>query len=151
MVCANIDLFNRFALAVFEKLYESFPVPVDLDFDSVMMSVIPDDWGYKETFDALATAREAVNFLESEGFLTVGFKPVAGAGVGSVRLTMKGLAILDSVPGSLEKKKESLISSIGGIAKTGFKKAASDQVAELAKQAFALALASAPALANMVR
>lgn len=150
MAHANIDLFNRFALAVFAKLYESFPVPADLDFESLMMSVIPEDWGAKETFDALTTAREAVNFLESEGFLTVGFKPVAGGGVGRVRLTMKGLAILDSVPASLGKG-ESLISSIGGVAKTGLKKAASDQVAELAKQAFTLALASGPALANMLR
>ncbi len=150
MAHTNIDLFNRFALALFAKLHESFPVPANLDFESIMMSVIPDDEGYEETFNILVTAREAVNFLESEGFLSVGFKGTDGRGVSQVRLTMKGLAILDSVPASLEKK-ESLISSISAITKKGLKQAASDQVSELAKQAFTLAIASGPALASMLR
>jgi hypothetical protein len=150
MAQANIDLFNRFALAVFAKLHDSFPVAVDLDFESIMLSVTPDDWGYEGTFNALASAGEAVNFLESEGFLTVGFKGVDGRGVSQVRLTMKGLAILDAVPTSLEKK-ESLITSIKAMVKKGLKEAASEQVGDLAKQAIALALASGPALANMVR
>lgn len=150
MTHTNIDLFNRFTLALFAKLYESFPVPANLDFESIMMSVIPDDEGYEQTFNILVTARETVNFLESEGFLSVGFKGLDVRGVDQVRLTMKGLAILDSVPASLEKK-ESLISSISAITKKGLKQAASDQVSELAKQAFTLAIASGPALASMLR
>ena len=48
MAHTNIDLFNRFALALFAKLHESFPVPANLDFESIMMSVIPDDEGYED-------------------------------------------------------------------------------------------------------
>lgn len=143
----NIDIFNRFTLALFAKLHESFPVPANLEFQSIMMSVIPDDEGLEGTFNILLTAREAVNFLESEGFLTVGFKGVDGRGVGQVRLTMKGLAILDSIPAAFEKK-ESLISSISEITKKGLKQAASDKVSELAKYALTLAIASGPALVS---
>lgn len=150
MAHANIDLFNRFALTLFAELYKNFPVPADLDFESIMMSVIPDNADDELTFNALAITSEAVNFLETEGFLYVGFKSMNGREVSQVRLTMKGLAILDSVPTSLEKR-ESLISSIGAITKKGLKQAASDQVSNLVKHVFTLAIASGPTLTSMLR
>ena len=62
---------------------------------------------------------------------------------------MKGLAVLGSVPAALEHK-ESLITKILAISGKGLKEAASEQVQDLASQAFAFALASAPAVAGML-
>jgi len=145
----NIDLFNRFSLAVFRKLYLSFPVAVELDVNDLVMSVTPADGSYEETFDALSMGGEALDFLASEGFLTHKGVLLNGSQYLQVRLTMKGLAVLGSTPASLERK-ESLISKILAVSGKGLKDAASEQVQELASQAFTLALASAPSIAAML-
>lgn len=49
----NIDLFNRFSLAVFKNLYVSFPISIELDVNDLMMSVTPTGSSFDETFDAL--------------------------------------------------------------------------------------------------
>ena len=145
----NIDLFNRFALAVFKKLYLSFPVATELDVNDLIMSVTPTNSSYEQSFDALSVGGEALNFLASEGFLVHQGAFLDGSQFLQVRLTMKGLAVLGSMPAALERK-ESLISKILAISGKGLKGAASEQVQDLASQAFAFALASAPAVAAML-
>lgn len=145
----NIDLFNRFALAVFRKLYLSFPVAIELDVNDLIMSVTPTDASYDEDFDVLSVGGEALNFLASEGFLVHQGALLDGSQFLQVRLTMKGLAVLGSMPAALERK-ESLITKILAISGKGLKDAASEQVQDLASQAFAFALASAPAVAGML-
>lgn len=145
----NIDLFNRFALAVFRKLYLSFPVAIELDVNDLIMSVTPTDASYDEAFDVLSVGGEALNFLASEGFLVHQGALLDGSQFLQVRLTMKGLAVLGSMPAALERK-ESLITKILAISGKGLKDAASEQVQDLASQAFAFALASAPAVAGML-
>lgn len=107
----NIDLFNRFCLAVFQKLYLSFPCPVELDVNIIMMSVIPNDAESDETFNTLISGGDAIQFLAAEGFLIHQGALLDGSNFLQVRLTMKGLAVLGSIPNSLEKR-ESLISKI---------------------------------------
>lgn len=145
----NIDLFNRFTLAVFKKLYLNFPVAIELDVDDLIISVTPTDTSYEETFNALSVGGEALNFLASEGFLVHQGALLDGSQFLQVRLTMKGLAVLGSMPAALEHK-ESLIAKILAISGKGLKEAASEQVQDLASQAFAFALASAPAVAGML-
>jgi hypothetical protein len=145
----NIDLFNRFALAVFKKLYLSFPVATELDVNDLITSVTPSNASYDETFDSLIIGGEALNFLASEGFLVHQGALLDGSQFLQVRLTMKGLAVLGSMPTALEHK-ESLIAKILTISGKGLKDAASEQVQDLASQAFAFALASAPAVAAML-
>lgn len=145
----NIDLFNRFSLAVFQRLYVSFPVSIELNVDDLMMSAIPTDSSSDETFDALQVGGEALDFLSSEGFLTHKGALLDGTRYLQVRLTMKGLAILGSMPVSLEKR-ESLISKILAVAGKGLKDAASEQVQDLASQVFTFALASAPTIAAIL-
>lgn len=145
----NIDLFNRFSLAVFRKLYLSFPVPVEIDVNDLMMSVMPNDTEYEQTFQILIVGGQAVEFLANEGFLTHQGSLMDRSQYLQVRLTMKGLAVLGSVPASLEKR-ESLISKILSITGKGIKDAAAEQVSELSNQAFSFALASAPALAAAI-
>ena len=148
-VPANIDLFNRFTLTVFRRLYLSFPVVMELDVSELISSVTPPDATYEESFNAQIMAGEALDFLASEGFLTHKGTLVGGSQYLQVRLTMKGLAVLGSTPASLERK-ESLISKILAVAGKGLKDAASDQVQELASQAFTFALASAPSITAML-
>ena len=142
----NLDQFNRFCLAVFSKLYLSFPVPIELDVGQLMMSFVPNEAGGEATSDAVSSAGHAIEFLAAEGFLVHQDKLLDGSQFVQVRLTMKGLAVLGSIPGSLEKR-ESLISKILSVTSKGLKEAASEQVSELSSQALAFALASAPALA----
>ena len=146
---ANLDQFNRFCLAVFGKLYLSFPVPIELDVGQLMMSVVPGEAGREATWDALSSGGHAIEFLAAEGFLVHQGGLLDGSQFMQVRLTMKGLAVLGSVPGSLEKR-ESLISKILSVTGKGLKEAASEQVSELSSQAFAFALASAPTLAAAI-
>lgn len=145
----NIDLFNRFALAVFRKLYLSFPVAIELDVNDLIMSVTPPSASYEESFNALSVGGEALNFLASESFLVHQGPLLDGSQFLQVRLTMKGLAVLGSMPAALEHK-ESLITKILAISGKGLKEAASEQVQDLASQAFAFALGSAPAVAAML-
>jgi len=143
----NIDLFNRFTLDIFQRLYLSFPVAIDLDVRTVLGSVTPPDATFDESFDAVFMASEAMRFLASEGFLTHQEDPTGGHQCLQVRLTMKGLAVLGRMPASLERK-ESLISKILAVGGKGIKDAASEQVQELASQAFTFMLASAPTIAG---
>lgn len=145
----NIDLFNRFSLVVFRKLYLSFPVPVEIGVNDLMMSVIPNEAEYDETFQMLTVGGQAIEFLAGEGFLTHQGALMDGSEYLQVRLTMKGLAILGSVPTSL-KKRESLISKILSITGKGIKDAAAEQVSELSSQAFSFALASVPTLVTAI-
>jgi len=137
----NIDLFNRFALAVFRKLYLSFPVAIELDVDDLIMSAMPTNISYEKSFNALSVGGEALNFLASEGFLIHQGALSDGSQFLQVRLTMKGLAVLGSMPAALERK-ESLITKILAISGKGLKDAASEQVQDLASQVFTFALAT---------
>lgn len=146
---SNIDLFNRVALAAFQRLYLSFPVPIDLAVNDLVMSAMPLGAAFDDAFTALSMGREALEFLAGEGFLTHKGCHVEGSYCLQVRLTMKGLAILGSIPASLTHK-ETLMSKIGAIAGKGLRNAASDQVQELTSQIFSFAMASAPTVAAMV-
>ena len=116
----NIAFFNRMTLALFDKLYSSFPTPVDLKTDSIAMSVIPDGAEYDETWNSLRAAEDAIDFLAQEGFLTHKGTYIEGDTFLKARLTLKGLAILGSVPASLEGK-QSLIARIRNVLACGAK------------------------------
>lgn len=144
----NIDLFNRFTLAIFQKLYLSFPNPIELEIVTLLESVTPDDATYDQAFNQAAAAGDTIEFLAAEGFLIHQGPMLDASQYNQVRLTMKGLAIL-GMPGALTRK-ESLISEILTISAKGLKDAAKDQVQELASRAFAFAIASAPAIVSAI-
>jgi hypothetical protein len=64
----NMSFLNRLTLALFAKVYESFPTPVDLDIKSIAMDVIPQDAGETTTWDCLQAAEDAVDFSPSGPF-----------------------------------------------------------------------------------
>lgn len=145
----NIEIFNRVCVALFDKLYSAFPVPVEIDMNSIAMSVVPRDVSYEKTGDVLSVSGEVVNFLAEEGFLSHKGALLDGSQFTQVRLTMKGLAVLGYVPVSIEKQ-ETLISKIRGVVGAGLKEAGSETVRQLVSQAFSLALATGVSVGTLM-
>lgn len=141
----NIAFFNRLTLALFARLYESFPTPIDIDIKAVAMEVIPEEADNTTTWNSLQAAGDAVDFLAQEGFLTHKGGYMEGGTVLQVRLTLRGLAILGSTPDSLEGKTP-LIERIKKALAGGAREAGSEAVKQLAQQAFAAAVAASPAI-----
>jgi hypothetical protein len=131
----NIDFFNRFSLALFAKLYESFPSPVTIDPKDVLGNVLPAD---SKSSDWLIAAGDAMDFLSDEGFLTYKGNRMQGSGAAlNVRLTMKGLAILGSTPDALGGHTP-LIDRVT----TTLKEGGSEGVKQLVQYVFAKAIAA---------
>ncbi len=142
----NIEFFDRVTLAIFERLYCSFPTPLDLDVKAIAMTVIPEDAEHDETFDALQAADDVLDFLAEEGFLTHKGTYLEGGTFLQARLTLRGLAILGS-PTSLEVgDKQSLIEHIRKALSGGAKEAGAEVVKQLTQKAFAAAVAAGPSL-----
>lgn len=139
----NITFFNRVTLALFEKLYSTFPTPTELDVKSIAMSIIPEGVEFDEAWDCLQAAEDAIDFLEQEGFLTHKGKYLEGGKFLQVRLSLKGLAILGSTPDSLEGK-QPLIDRIRKVLSGGAKEAGTEAVKQLTQQALAAAVAAGP-------
>ena len=145
----NIETFNRICVALFDKLYSAFPVPVEVDVSAVELSAVPRDASYEAAWDVLSVGGEVISFLAEEGFLTHKGVSLDGKQFFQARLTMKGLAILGYVPPSLEKP-EPLISKIRGVVGGGLKEAGGETVRQLVSQAFSLALAAAPTVGTLI-
>lgn len=124
---SNIDLFNEVAAIVLERLYESFPVGVNLQPDIVLSD----------------PSREAANFfyytvifLGKEGLL--GYEMASDDGsFFDVVLTSKGLSALNAIPDMLDERKESYRQKISTALKGGSK-----EVLKAAMQQFIAAVAS---------
>ena len=145
----NIENFNRICIALFDKLYSTFPVPVEIDVKAIAMSAVPQDATYEDTWDVLSIGGEVINFLAEEGFLTHQGNMVDGSQCFQVRLTMKGLAILGYVPASLEKQ-EPLITKIQSVVRGGLKEAGGETVRHLVSQAFSFALTAGPTISKLM-
>lgn len=141
----NITFFNRLTLALFEKLYSSFPTPVNIDVNAVAMTIIPEGAKNEETWNSLQAAEDAIDFLTQEGFLTHKGMYSEGGRFLKARLTLKGLAILGSTPDALEGR-QPLIDRIRKALSGGAKEAGAEAVKLLTQQAFAAAVATAPAV-----
>lgn len=113
---SQINEFNRACKLIFEALYESFPVPIDIG-DS--------DIGFIDKNDISNEPREILsatfNFLCDEGYIVFNRASDHSAQKRSVRLTSKGLIRLQRVPDGIQQEKKPLIdqlkeagSSIGG-------------------------------------
>lgn len=144
----NMDFFNAMALAVFDRLYGAFPVPVQLEVDKMAAELLPEDCEYEPSFEALMAAGQTIEFLAQEGFLTHQGSLLSGDTYMQVRLTLKGLAILGA-PDALEAKKPliaSVKSAVGAVAKEG----AAEAARQVVQKVFALSLAAVPALGGLI-
>ena len=122
----NIDFFNIFALALLEKLYGEFPNPIEIDTNNLGVSLIPEDCSEEIIHNLLNSTDNAVTFLAEEGFIT--YKSAyLGGGFSQVRLTAKGLAVLNSTPEAIDSR-EPLIARIRKAFAGGAKEAATETV-----------------------
>lgn len=145
----NIENFNRICIALFDKLYSVFPIPVEIDVNAIVMSAIPQDAAFETTWNILSLGSEVINFLTEEGFLTHKGGLLDGSKYCEARLSMKGLAVLGYVPTSLEKQ-EPLISKIRNVVSGGLKEAGSESLRQLVSQVFSLTLATAPTVGKLM-
>lgn len=117
----NIERFNRNTVQILGILYDSFPVPIELD---------------SSKFDDPLSFQSTVEFLQTSGYLAVG--KVAQAFQGNahfffVVLTEKGLSVLNAVPSSLVMN-ESLGKQMVGIVKSGTKKVSLEAIKALVSE-----------------
>jgi hypothetical protein len=138
----NIEFFDRFTLALLGHLYSEFPTPVEIETRSLGAGLLPDDINPEVAYNLLASVDHAVNFLEEEKFITHKGTYLEGGTFLQVRLTAKGLAVLNSVPESLEGR-ETLAARIHGLLSGGAKAAGTESVKQLVQVAFKTALGAA--------
>ncbi|PZP26452.1 hypothetical protein [Pseudomonas kuykendallii] len=104
MADTNIDRFDRLTGAVFARLYEAFPVGVDLDVMDFSKVISPGE-EYEEVACYAINQGEffnsAVVWLRDAGFITFGDTTLDNSMVYQCRLTAKALQVLKSTPESI--------------------------------------------------
>lgn len=139
----NIEYFNRLTLAVFKRLYESFPTPIELDIQKLSEEAVPLEGSEADGFDQFVAAPFTVEFLRREGFLTFDTLMVTETVFVQTCLTMRGLAVLNSTPAVLSGKEPLIVQIKGALAK-GAKEASADAVKQLMQHILSAAVALAP-------
>lgn len=146
----NIEHFNRVVLVALDRLYDSFPVPIELNIAEVATAATPGMLPPEPSFNDLEPTFEAIKFLATEGFLKYSDHWLDGTAFLRVQLTMKGLTVLGQVPDSLEKM-PALSAQIKTALKAGALSATTDAAKQLVGQLFTAAVAVGPTIASMVQ
>src|SRR5690242_5883258 len=126
----NIEFFNLFTVALLDRLYASFPTPINInarDLVSNLLADEPDDDAWLKKSQA---AEHAASFLSDEGFITYGDARIKSGLFQQVRLTGKGLAVLNATPGSIERS-EPLINKVRATVAKGAKEAGKKAIRQI--------------------
>jgi len=121
----NIDRFNKATLLVFDKLYQAFPIPIDLSASKIAMDTLPPDATFDESFQSIEPVYYTIEFLRKEGFIEYGEHTVDGTTFLRARLTSRSLALLGQTPSALEPQ-VTVAERIGGLLKGGVKQVGSE-------------------------
>lgn len=100
----NIDRFDRLTGAVFAKLYESFPIAVDLcamEFSKVISSNQEHDELLGQIFNQDEFFSSTVVWLRDAGFITFSMTSLDNSEAYQCRLTAQALQVLKSTPQSI--------------------------------------------------
>jgi hypothetical protein len=130
---SRMDDFNRIVVLVLGKAFESFPQPVHIYAKDI--TELPDNIVDEETartFDA------TVQFLASEGFLKYEGESDEGLFFNEVSLTLKSLKILNSIPSSIDEKKN-IGQKFSELAKSGAKEASKELIKKAVEQLTSMA------------
>lgn len=116
----NLKTFNYIVLRVFDRLYESFPEPVDISGLRFVIDCVVDESGEAENTKKLHLLNDTVSWLEDEGFLKTKGQAINGD-ILQARLTLKGLTVLGYIPVSIDgkKSKTTIIESVKGVIRQG--------------------------------
>lgn len=131
----QIELFDRCAAIVFAKLYEAFPLRIDIDSTDIPMELFDDTdstWQVTHKFDVYEST---IRWLRDAGYVWA--SDVDGRKTRDVVLTPKGLEIL-KLPSSLSTKKESVGQLLTDVVKRGAKDAAQKAVSSALTVGFKL-------------
>jgi hypothetical protein len=141
---SNLERFNLTALALFSRLYDAFPNPIEVKAQNLGLSASPDEAELAEHLRFMVYAEHAVTWLAEEGFIRYESHGLNG-GFAGVRLTLRGLTVLGYVPTAVKGKKEpeTLIVRIKRALGSGADKAAADGVKALITEVFKLAASPA--------
>jgi hypothetical protein len=150
----NIDRFNLTTLKLFDRLYDEFPHPVDIETKELGFQAAPQGASTPEGIEFALYAESAVTWLLEEGFIRYE-PPNFGTIFRRVRLTMRGLTVLGYLPTAIRdgKQSEPLISKIKKVMTSGAEKAGAETLKYLVGEAFKLATspAASHALEAVVR
>lgn len=140
----NIDRFNKATLLVFDKLYQAFPVPIELSASKIAMDTLPTDATVEESFQNIEPVFYTIEFLQKEGFIEYGEHTHDCTTFYQARLTSKSLALLGQTPSALEPQ-VSISEKIRSLLKGGIKEVSS----EAAKKAVDLLFTHGPSLLSI--
>lgn len=120
---SNLDMFNEITAKVFAECYEKFPMPVDFR----EIDLVPE-----ECIDPNAEGVFSYTFswLHDYGYITYAEPELPIDSFMHVRLTEKGISVLNMIPDSL-KEKVTMGSKISNAVKSGAK----DIISECIRQA----------------
>ena len=137
----NIHRFNVTALAVLERLYNSFPDPVRLNAEHIGIDAAPNESTAQDYWNYGAGADNVVTWLAEESFLRYVSKGSDGDFYG-VRLTLKGLTVLGYIPVSIVEggKKSTAIERIKRTLASGTEKAGEEAVKSIIGALFKMSL-----------
>jgi len=152
MTMSRMEYFNLYCLKLLQHLYDRFPVPADISEDELLLDFVGDELTEAEELaQHQRMLCHIVDFLESEGFLTIQARLLEGGYV-NVRLTMKGLAVLGAIPAAVTTvtQRTSLIKRIKGLFEKGLDAGATKLAEELVGSLFSFALRSGPDVARLL-
>jgi len=138
----NIDKFNYISLHILNKLYDSFPTKIELSDTDFIVDIYFEN--EDEVQNAIPIFNDSITWLNEEGFLRMkDYSDHEGYNFYDVRLTMKGLTILGSIPSTLNKgASETLIDEIKSAIGKGIQDSAADGVKNIIKTLFTLSMIS---------
>jgi hypothetical protein len=120
----NMKEFNDWVAIILERLYSKFPIEDDFEASKITE---------EEEYEKNKLFNGTMQFLRNEGFVRFDDLGTMGSfGYSNIVLTAKGLALLNSVPNSLEEKTP-FISKIKGAMKSGSSTAVSAVIQGLIK------------------
>lgn len=138
MAMTNIERFNVLVGVIFAKLYETFPVPVELSVQNFAEQLVDDDelidkgeymkGGYVKFFTS------TVSWLSNHGYLMKG-STLSGGTVRDCVLTASTLEILNAMPDNLQVKGPSLGDQLISATKDSVKDKVKDLGGELLSKA----------------
>ncbi len=126
---SRIDQFNHACTLLFDHLYDSFPVRVDIEDNSL---------GFFDRNNPSNEPREVLSatftFLADEGYIDFDRNSDGKATKRGVRLTSKGLARLQRIPDGVQTARAPLITQLKDALTSVADKSSSTAMAEATKQ-----------------
>ena len=103
---ANIDYFNRVVGITFCILYESFPLPVDINFSSTYTDIIFDN--NNDTIYRRQIVEATLDWLQYSGYIVFTKQQNKHLGIENAFLTGKALEALHKIPDIINPDKKTL-------------------------------------------